>query len=396
MIVSSLQLEYFRNYKSLVLDFSPGINVLYGNNGQGKTNVIEAIYMCACARSHRTARDSELIYHNEDNYKINLEYYSSYKNIENTDYLEQIGIHYKLLQTVGKGSQRIKRELTKDNVPLEKLSEFVGNFHAVMFAPEDLQIIKSGPAERRRFIDLLLSQIKPNYFKNLQEYSHILKQRNALLKDYRDKYKEISSLQIAQLEIWDEVFAKKAAEIIIDRFYIIDKMNFYAKKIHNTISNGLEILDLSYETLSTLDMSMEQPVIAELMYNKLSNSREQDIFRGYTSSGPHRDDFDIQFNNISLKTFGSQGQQRTAVLAMKMAELEIIRHVTKETPVLLLDDVMSELDDNRRKQLVNGLQHTQIFVTCTDPEHLDKDWLSTSTEGISYYKVSEGTVKPVL
>lgn len=394
MIVSSLHLENFRNYKELDLNFSPGVNVLFGNNGQGKTNVIESIYMCACARSHRTGKDQELIYHNEDQYKIDLKYFSSFKDSENSDFEEHIGIHYKQLNTVANDHIRFKRDFFKDNIQITKVSEFVGQFHAVMFAPEDLQIIKSGPSERRRFLDLLISQVKPSYFKNLQDYGHILKQRNALLKKYREQDTKLDVLQEAEIEIWDEAFANKAAKIIQDRFITLDKLNYFAGNFHKDISGGLEEIKLKYDTISSLYYEMDIEEMVANIYKRLQQNRDFDVIRGYTSLGPHRDDFDILFNSISLKTFGSQGQQRTAVLAMKMAELEIIRHDSKEAPILLLDDVMSELDANRRKQLVNSLQHIQIFVTCTDPEQLDQDWLENlNSNEISYYKVDQGKVE---
>ncbi len=393
MIVSGIHLENFRNYEEVNLSPVPGLNILYGNNGQGKTNIIEAVNMCACARSHRTAKDAELIRHGSSFYDIELKYFSSYAEVLDDSYEESIAIRYKQMVTVG---NEFKRELTKDGISVPRIADFVGTFHAVMFAPEDLSIVKDGPAVRRRFLDLLLSQIKPSYFQNLQYFSRILKQRNTLLKQFREKGGSLDLLQTEQLNMWDEEFANVAAKLITDRLQLVDKLTYWAGDIHKNISGGLERLSLVYRTLPGVTIDLQQDAIVDNILKRLQRTRNDDIFRGSTSSGPHRDDFDLMINDFALRSFGSQGQQRTAVLALKMAELEIIRHQVNEAPVLLLDDVLSELDIGRREHLLNSLQHVQIFVTCTDPEQLDQNWLTNVTnDKPAYFHVNQGTVSRV-
>lgn len=396
MIVKSIELVNFRNYRSLVVYPGSSINVFFGNNGQGKTNLVESIYMGACARSHRTSRDVDLIFKNENQYSLTLQFVSSYQSHKNEDFVESVGINYKQSQTVG--NNKNKRILRKDGMEITKTSDFVGHFHAVIFAPEDLQLIKDGPIVRRRFLDILLSQINPSYFKNLQDYSHILRQRNALLKILKEKQQSesLTDFDISQLEIWDEQLALRASQVIRKRYDLLDRLSYNANVFHKKISGNREEISFKYRTIPNIQVESTVGEIKEIIFNRLKRQHSDDIFRGNTSTGPHRDDFDIYINNEEMKVFASQGQQRTAVLAMKMAELEIIKHVTQETPVLILDDVMSELDGNRRKQLVSSLMNTQIFITCTDPEQLDKDWLKDiANEDIKYFYVSEGSIQPV-
>ena len=394
MIVSKIHLENFRNYSQVTLIPDAGINVLFGNNGQGKTNVIESIYMCACARSHRTAKDAELIKHGENSYKIDLNYFSSNQVGISDDYEQQIGIHYKQLQ--GIGNSKNERLLYKDEIVLSRVSDFVGNFHAVMFAPEDLQLIKDGPSARRRFLDLLLSQIKPSYFQQLQLFARILRQRNTLLKYFRDQEKKPDSVYLEQLVIWNEQYAKSAAQVITERLQLIDKLTYWSANLHKQISGGAEDLRLIYRTIPGIEIDSSNDNIIDNIFNRLQKNQTEDINRGNTSIGPHRDDFDLLVNKFSLRSFGSQGQQRTAVLALKMAELEIIRKSCKESPILLLDDVMSELDFGRREQLLSCLQNVQIFVTCTDPDQLDKNWLSSVGNDVaSYYRVADSTITKI-
>ncbi len=396
MIVKQLILENFRNYASCDMTPDPGLNILYGNNGQGKTNIIEAIYMCSCARSHRTAKDAELIKQGEDYYSLDLRYQSSFNGLRDDDYEEQIGIQYRRLPTIANSTKRYERILRKDYMQLERVADFVGIFHAVMFAPEDLDLVKGGPAVRRRFLDLLISQISPAYFRNLQIFAKLLKQRNALLKQIRDAGPQQRQSSLQQLQIWDEQYALVSAALIKERLRIIDRLAYWANEIHKEISGGLEDLTFSYKTVPNSEIRDEACTIQETLYQRLQRLKEDDILRGNTSTGPHRDDFTIDINGMSLKSFGSQGQQRTAVLAIKMAELEIIRYSTKEVPVLLLDDVMSELDIKRRERLLNSLQDVQIFVTCTDPDQLDKNYFDAEKQNNArYFYVENGSLRQV-
>lgn len=396
MIVTEINLENFRNYASCTLRPDPGLNILYGNNGQGKTNVIEAVYMCSCARSHRTAKDAELIKHDEDYYSVDLHYQSSFNGNPQNSYEEQIGIKYKKLQTFDNKTKRYERILTKDNLQLERTADFVGLFHAVMFAPEDLQLVKDGPSVRRRFLDLLISQISPAYFRNLQIFARLLRQRNSLLKQIRDSSSMNAAAFKQQLVIWDEQFAKYAAHIIAERMRIVDELSDLAAEMQDEISDGSEKLRLVYRTVSQISREDDLSSVAQRIYERLESGREDDIFRGNTNTGPHRDDFEFLVNDLPLKSFGSQGQQRTAVLSIKMAELEIIRRSTKEAPVLLLDDVMSELDLKRRGRLLNGLENVQIFVTCTDPEQPAKNYFAEETQKQArYFYVEAGSLRQV-
>ncbi len=391
MIVSELNLHNFRNYKDISIKPNPGLNVLFGQNGQGKTNLVEALYLCACARSHRTAKDIELIKHNSDNYKIDLKYFSSKKGTIDYSFERQLGLFY------GKknGSSSNQRILFKDYVQLSKTVDFVGNFHAVMFAPEDLEIVKSGPAVRRRFLDLLLSQIKSSYFVALQNYFRILKQRNNLLKNFRDAEKfKLNEFDSIQLDIWDEELINIAVYIVNERIKALAKISEYARSIHKHISDGREYISFKYISNTKIHEDMDEAEMKEAFNNRLKQSRSRDIALGSTSSGPHRDDFDIYINEYNARNYASQGQQRTIVLALKMAELQIIEDITNEVPILLLDDVLSELDQTRREKLINSLDNTQIFITTTDPEQLDKNWLNNSKKhSISYFKVDSASVE---
>lgn len=393
MILSALELENFRNYESLHLEANPKINVLFGENGQGKTSIIEAIYMCSCARSHRTSKDKEIIKHGEDNYQIRLKYFNAYDGKINYDFERELGLAYGYFQ--GKsGRQRI---VSQDGAKFDKISDFVGKFNAVIFAPEDLQLVKSGPAARRRFLDLLLSQIKTSYFINLQEYSRVLKQRNKLLKQFKEQKKfNLNEFEAMQLDSWDQQLCQYSVAIISERLQLLDEIKDYAKDIHEYISSGTEFLSFEYKTNTGIKKEMNANEMYNALQTRLKNKRSADIALGYTSLGPHRDDFDILLNDFSLRNYGSQGQQRTAVLALKMSELKVIEAYTKQKPVLLLDDVMSELDFTRRDKLIKSLSDTQIFITCTNPEQLDLDWYENSAkDGISYYKVDSGHVAKV-
>ncbi len=392
MIVSALKLKNYRNYSELEIKPTPGLNVLFGENGQGKTNIVEAIYMCTSARSHRTSKDLELIKHDKSRYQIDLNYYSS--KLSEIDYSFEKSLRLQYGDFANNKNQRV---LHKNEVKLDKVSEFVGNFHAVIFAPEDLQLVKDGPTVRRRFMDLLLSQIKLNYFVSLQNYSRVLNQKNKLLKSFREanNYK-LNEFDSALLDTWDEELSKYALVIINERFRLLESLKDYAREIHMHISDDAEHLTFKYKTNTGMKVEFSDDENFANIMQRLKDRRIRDIAVGSTSVGTHRDDFEIFLNDEPIRNYGSQGQQRTAVLSLKMAELQIIADITKEVPVLLLDDVMSELDANRREKLLSSLENTQIFITTTDPEQLDEDWIEKSkNSGISYFKVDAGTVTEV-
>ncbi len=346
-------------------------------NAQGKTNILEAVYLCACARSHRTSRDSDLIHQGQDIYRVKLSYALQ------SGQEEEIEIDY--LDVVTQDPQRTKaiRQIYQNGVRLEKVGDLMGLFHAVIFAPEDLMLIKEGPATRRRFLDLLISQVRPTYFQDLQRYSRLLQQRNKMLKDLRDL--KVESAQ-EQLEVWDLSLAQCAARIIAQRISYTQRITKLAENSHSTISSGKEKLNVRYKTISGISNKDGVPEIAEKIYRKYKTNVYEDIQKGLTSVGPHRDDLELVLNEEPMKPFASQGQQRSAVLSLKLAELEIITEDIGERPVLLLDDVMSELDADRRRCLLESIDQAQVFVTCTDANHV----VSDIREAESYIQDSAG------
>lgn len=391
MRIKRLQLKNFRNYPELDLTFGPGVNVLSGDNGQGKTNVLEAIYLCSCARSHRTARDLELIRQGESSYEIDLLY-------DDNDYLDQsIRLDY-LAAVPGLENRKIStRSFWHNGIKQDRIADLYGLFNAVIFAPEDLQLIKEGPQTRRRFMDLLMSQVKPAYFGALQTFNRVLSQRNRLLKTLREANLSESNPDYifakTQIDVWNDQFAEAAAQLIAWRFQLADKIKSYASEYQLSISSGKEKLDIRYRTLSVLKEEMAVEEIAAHIVKRLETTVQDDIFRGNTGIGPHRDDLELKINGEVLRVYGSQGQQRTSVLALKLAELRFVKEITGETPVLLLDDVMSELDMKRRASLVEALQDSQVFITCTDTENILKELSALSgSESITYFNVKAGEI----
>lgn len=366
MIVNSLELSSFRNHTDTKLSFSEKFNVFYGNNGQGKTNILEALYICASGRSHRTSKDVELIQFGKDAFKI-------LTKVNNSGYEKEIDIKFFNNQ---------KKQIRVNQIPIKKIGSLMGNLFAVIFSPEDLFIVKQGPAERRRFVDITLSQIKPSYFYDLQSYSKILKQRNMLLKNF-DSQNNLKDT----IDIWNYKLSQVAASIIVNRKQYSDKISELASNQHRFLTVDKEIISFNYDCSFDVNNKYEKNIISELYLKQLQKSIHRDVALGYTSIGPHRDDYDIFINDKSLKLYGSQGQQRSAVLSLKIAEIELISKETGEMPILLLDDVMSELDDNRQKYLLNSIVDVQTFITCTSKLQFDK--LSGNS---LYFLVSGGQI----
>ena len=340
MKAKSLRLKCFRNYEELDLSLSPNINVFLGENAQGKTNIAEALYYAAIGRSHRTNADADLIAWDAPAAKIELLF-------------ERLDVENTLEFQFQRGR---RRSIRKNGEPI-KTKELFGVFNAVLFSPEDLFLIKGAPA----------------YGHELMQYTRILTQRNSLLKKIRERRagKEMLSL-------WDEQLAKSAAHIVEKRFLAVKKLNMLANLMQRRISAGKENLSLSYELCGAED---EPPCVTEELvpwYNKkLEESLDLDILRGSTSVGPQRDDIRLEVNGVNLRSFGSQGQQRTGVLALKLSELEFLRSETGDYPVLLLDDVMSELDGTRREKLLDfiGREHIQTLLTATDAAYLPEKFM---------------------
>lgn len=345
MYVKNLKLRNFRNYADLDLKFARDFNIICGKNAQGKTNILESIYLCASGRSHRTSKDIELIKLNEDFYSVLLE-------IQKTNESSSIEIKYEKDE---------KKKIEINEIPVRKIGSLMGHLNAVIFSPEDLQIVKEGPSERRRFLDITISQLRPSYFYDLQQYARIINQRNNLLKEIQGK----KSLRDT-LEIWSYNLAKTGARIIKARNEFIEKLDYYAKRSHYKLTNGKENLHVKYSPSIRFENLSDLENIENCFIKNLEKIYEKEISKGTTLLGPQRDDYDLQLNGMSIKLYGSQGQQRTAVLALKMSEIDIMKEDSGEYPVLLLDDVMSELDKSRQQFLFENLGEIQTFITCTE------------------------------
>lgn len=360
MIARNLKLKNYRNYKDVSVSFSSGLNVLVGDNAQGKTNLVEAIFLCAIGKSLRTNKDKDLILWNSDYAKIDLT------------------VEKKTNKTISMFLFPNQNKAIKiNNIPIKKMGELMGEFNAVYFCPDELKLIKDSPVERRRFMDIDLSQFDKNYFYALSKYNKILLQRNKLLKTTSD----IGVLKDT-LSIWDEHLARVGSYIVYERIKFVNNLKKFASEIHLELTQNKENLTLEY--VGVLGDSVEN--IKEDMLKALSKSVSKDMELGYTTIGPHRDDIKISINGIDVRYYGSQGQQRTSALSLKLAELEIFHQDIGEYPVLLLDDVLSELDQNRQLALLKRVSKMQTILTCTD---FDFD--------IPYkrYEISNGAVKSV-
>ncbi len=336
MYIRELALQNFRNYKHLNLVLHPGINVFVGDNAQGKTNVLESIYLCATARSHRSNQEKEVIKWDEAEAHVRIV-------IQKKFVKDQIDFH---IDNKGKG-------VAINKLPIKKLGDLLGVLHVVMFSPEDLQMIKKGPGERRRFIDIELCQLDRLYYYNLQQYHKVLKQRNNLLK----KFHHTSDAE-NMLSVWDLQIIEYGTNVIKKRNEFIEKLSTRAQAIHLNISGGHEDLEIAYTP----------NVQIEVYADKLLKQRDGDVFRGSTSVGPHRDDLVFLINGMNVRTYGSQGQQRTVILSIKLAQLQMIQEILGEQPVLLLDDVLSELDYHRQQFLFTHTQNIQTLITSTGIE----------------------------
>lgn len=408
MLLNHIVLRNFRNYINCEVDFSKPVNLIVGGNAQGKTSLLEAIYFLCTAESHRATHDAELIRHHESGFYLKGTLRNGSDDVTSLEAMKQ-----------ARGQFRLK----KNGILQTKRSEWIGQFNAVFFSPESLTLVKGGPSERRRFLDLLISQVDSEYLKNLQKYNLVLKQRNELLKQIRATF-----ANVAQLDAWDQLLLVHGTAVIIRRLEIFHQLKAHAIRNHQKLTGGLENLTLTYRSASVSnDASIDnmtgsisettgpnslaessdtlhkatredEEKIAKHFDISLNTSREADLQRGTTLVGPHRDDFLIELESESNKSiihhyseddppaadpetgtfrevarsYGSQGQQRTIALALKLAELELIRHLTGRDPIVLLDDVTSELDYKRIGHLLEVLQNlsAQTFITATHAEPL--------------------------
>jgi DNA replication and repair protein RecF len=357
MIIQSIKLENFRNYNLLDISFRDGTNILYGDNAQGKTNILEAIYLCGTTKSHKGSKDREIIKFNNDESHIRT---IILKN--NIEY--KIDVHLRKNKTKG---------IAINQIPIKKASDLFGIVNFVFFSPEDLNIIKSGPSERRRFIDLELCQLDKLYLHNLTKYNKIINQRNKLLKDipFQNDLRDT-------LSVWDLQLVYYGVKIIERRKLFINQINEIIYEIHKNLSGGKEELVIQYE----------QNVSEDLFLEKLSRNIEKDIKMKNTSVGPHRDDLNFLNKDMDIRKYGSQGQQRTAALSLKLSEIELVKKIINDKPILLLDDVLSELDSNRQNYLLNSINNTQTLITCTGLDEFINNRISID----KVYQVKDGTV----
>ncbi len=334
MYIENIKLSNFRNYTKQEVNFDKNINIFYGNNAQGKTNIIEAIYLCAIGKSYRTSKEKEVIKINEEYSKIEVNYSKSDRN--------------------GKVKFEVsdKKMISLNEIKLKKVSEILGNINIVLFNPDDINIFKDGPAKRRRILDVMISQLRPAYVYNLNMYAKTLEQRNNYLKQikYDNKSEEM-------LEIWEQKLADYAENVYLYRSEFVEKIKSKIVNIHKKITNDKEQVKIEY-----ISDFIDKTEFIKL----LEKNRKVDIIKGFTGKGIHRDDLKLYINDKEIGIYGSQGQHRSSILSIKLSELEIIKDETDENPILLLDDFMSELDKVRRENFLEDVKDTQIIITCTD------------------------------
>ena len=353
MWIKKLKLNNFRNYKFQEIEFNKNINIFYGENAQGKTNIVEAIFLSSVGKSFRTNKEKEIIKFDEDFCDIEIDYEKSDR----------------------KGNIKIdisnKKNIFVNKIKIKKLSELLGNIHTVIFTPDDINILKGGPENRRKFLNIMISQLRPKYMHVLSLYSKTLEERNNYLKKIK-----LENANEELLEVWDEQLISYGKIIAEYRKEFIEKIKNKIKIIHSNITQDKENLEINYLT----------DCLEEEKYRDLLKQRKKlDIIKGYTTRGIHRDDFQIFINDILVNVYGSQGQHRTAILSLKISELQVINDEIGENPILLLDDFMSELDETRRNNFIENIKDTQVIITCTDK--IDLINLDCKT-----YKVKNGEI----
>lgn len=370
MHINKLLLTDYRNYHTLHLAFENRVNVFIGENAQGKTNVMEAIYVLAMARSHRTSKDKELI-----------RWEQPFARVEGA-----LTNRYGAMKMEMMFSSRGKK-VKLNGLEKKRLSDYIGACTIVMFAPEDLALVKGSPQLRRRFLDMEMGQIYTVYLYYLSQYYKILKQRNQWLKQVQQKQ---TAFDESMWHVLTEQLVNAGAEVVFKRYGFLRKLEGWARPVHTEISRGEEILTLQYE--STIKTAEEDGLetIRSVFFDQLDELKEQETRRGTTVVGPHRDDLIFLVNGRNVQTYGSQGQQRTTALSVKLAEIELIHEKTGEYPILLLDDVLSELDDHRQTHLLNSIQgKVQTFVTTTSVEGIHHEMMKQA----SMFEVTNGNIQ---
>ena len=357
MIIKSLELDNFRNYGTLSINFDSGTNILYGDNAQGKTNILEAIYLSATTKSHKGSKDRDIIHFDAE--EAHIRTYVVKDGLEN-----RVDMHLRKNKSKG---------IAINGQKIKKAADLLGLLNVVFFSPEDLSIIKNGPSERRRFVDMELCQLDKLYLNDLNNYNKIVNQRNKLLKEisFNPGLKDT-------LFVWDSQLVSYGSKLINRRKAFIAQLNEIIYEIHTKLSGGKEELHIVYEP----------DVLPEDFEKKIEVSQERDVRLKQTSVGPHRDDFSFMVGEIDIRKFGSQGQQRTAALSLKLSEIELVKKITKDTPLLLLDDVLSELDSNRQNYLLNSIGDIQTIITCTGLE----EFVNNRFEINKVFRVSNAAV----
>ncbi|WP_026895532.1 DNA replication/repair protein RecF [Clostridiisalibacter paucivorans] len=367
MFVKKIKLINFRNYNSVDVEIGKGLNIFFGENAQGKTNLLESVFIGSTGKSFRTNKDNELINLNKDKGYIGL-------NIQKDSQDKLVEI---------KLDKNKKKRVKINRVELDKVSEMAGFLQVVIFSPEDLKIIKEGPSERRRFLNDEISQIKPLYRHNLTKYRKILNQRNNLLKQIlQNKQKKYI------IEVWDEQLSKIASEIMYNRIVFINRLSIISRVIHEKLTGKREDLKIRYIPSININDIKNREEIEEIYIKALKENFKRDIEKMSTQYGPHRDNMGIFINDTDSRVFGSQGQQRTAALSLKLAEIQIIHEEFGEYPVLLLDDVLSELDVSRRNFLVSTFKNIQTILTTTDDVNLKE----LNIENYKRFRISKGNI----
>ena len=340
MRIERIRLDHFRNYRALDIAPDPGTNLFFGDNAQGKTNILEAMFLCGTTKSHRGSKDKDMILFGEEEAHIRMD-------------LVKHEIPYRLDMHLKKNKSK---GIAINRVPIRKAGELVGLCSFVFFSPEDLGIIKNGPAVRRRFLDMEMGQLDPVYFNALTHYGRALMQRNKLLKDIGRR-----SDLLDTLDVWDEKLCEYGRVIIRGRERFVKLLGEKILPIHLKLTGGSEKIRIVYEKNASADE----------MKKKVREGRERDLHMGTTMTGPHRDDLALISNEIDLRTFGSQGQQRTGALSLKLSQIELVKDLTNDTPVLMLDDVLSELDRGRQAYLLESIRDVQTMITCTGKDNFE-------------------------
>ncbi|MCL2860429.1 MAG: DNA replication/repair protein RecF [Oscillospiraceae bacterium] len=351
MYIEKIKLINFRNYIEQEIELNKRINIFYGDNAQGKTNILEAIYMCSIGKSFRKKREKEIINFNKENLMVEINYIK--KEINNNKIKLEINNNKKIFYL--------------NKIKIKKLSEILGNINIVIFNPDDINILKGPARNRRKFLDIMISQLKIKYIYNLTQYLKILEQRNNYLRQIKYENKELNII-----EIWNEQLAEHAEIIFNFRKEFINKINNKINNIHNKITENKENIILEY--ISNFENKNNYLV-------NLKNNINEDIKKGYTTVGIHRDDFNLFINNKKIDIYGSQGQHRSAILSLKITEAEIIYEEIEEYPIILLDDFMSELDNKRKNNFLENIKNNQIIITCTDKIEKDNSKVFNVKEG---------------